>query len=151
MKILVFSDSHGATDGMEKALAAHTDAKAVIHLGDGVSEASRLAANDKRPWHIVRGNCDIRGDYPPKMLLTLGGKRLYLTHGAAERVKFGLLNLTCAAAEAEAAAALYGHTHVADFDFGHGILLFNPGSIGEGRYGVLTIESGDIRTAFYRV
>ncbi len=150
MKILVFSDSHGNADAMQHALAAHPDAAAVIHLGDGASEASRLAADDKRPWHIVRGNCDIGGDHPQKARITIGGKRLYLTHGAVERVKYGLLNLGCAAEEAEVDAALYGHTHIADFNYHHGILLFNPGSIGTGSYGVLTIEKGAITPSFYR-
>ena len=151
MKILVFSDSHGNADGMTRALEAHADAAAVIHLGDGVSEAAHLAQSDRRPWHIVRGNCDIGGSYPWKTILTLGGKRLYLTHGASERVKYGLLHLSCAAAEAEVDAALYGHTHVAATDFDRGMLLFNPGSIGAGSYGVLTIEGGAVRSALYRV
>lgn len=150
MKILVFSDSHGDDTHLRLALSVHPDAAAVIHLGDGASEAARLAESDRRPWHIVRGNCDIGGDHPRKAIVTLGGKRLYLTHGANERVKYGLLNLSCAAAEAEVDAALYGHTHIAATDFDRGILLFNPGSIAAGSYGVLTIDNGGIYSSLYR-
>ncbi len=151
MQVLVMSDSHGDEAAVRYALAAHPQVQAVIHLGDGAAEARRVADEDaSRPWYIIGGNCDYDRDLPARLVMTLGGAKLYLTHGYAERVKSGLLNLALSARSQEAVAALYGHTHVAATDFDNGVLLFNPGSIGAGSYGVLTIEQGVVRSSLYR-
>ena len=145
VRILVMSDSHGNERAIRNALASEPQADAVIHLGDGAAEALRVAQEDTRPWHIVRGNCDLGEAVPVNKTVTLGGAALYLTHGYAERVKSGLLTLTYTAREKEVAAALYGHTHIPDAAFHEGMLLLNPGSIGStGNYAVLEITAGDI-------
>ena len=152
MKLLIFSDSHGDEAAMRHALAAHPDADEVIHLGDGVAEALRLAAEDgKRRWTVVRGNCDYDRRVDAVATVSYGGKRFYLTHGYRERVKSSLLTLALTARSEEAAVALYGHTHAPATDFDSGILLFNPGSIGAGSYGVITVTGGDIYSDHYRV
>jgi len=153
MKLLVFSDSHGDESSMRAAMAAHPDADRIVHLGDGASEALRLADEDApRPWTIVSGNCDY--DRRPEVCTTLsfGGKRFYITHGYRERVKSDLLHLSLAARNQEAHVALYGHTHIPSTDFDYGILLFNPGSIRDGIYGVITVNSdGVVRSDHIRI
>ena len=145
MQILVMSDSHGDEYAVRKALEKEPQVAAVIHLGDGASEALSVSRRDKRPWHIVRGNCDVGDAVPLNTVVTLGGVKLYLTHGFAERVKSGLLTLTYTAKEKEVAAALYGHTHIPDTAFHEGMLLLNPGSLGAtGNYAILEIRAGDI-------
>lgn len=145
VRILVMSDSHGNERAIRNALASEPHADAVIHLGDGAAEALRVAREDTRPWHIVRGNCDLGEAVPVNKTVTLGGATLYLTHGYAERVKSGLLTLTYTAREKEVAAALYGHTHIPDVAFHEGLVLLNPGAIGStGNYAVLEITAGDI-------
>lgn len=145
VQVLVMSDSHGNETLLRKALAAAPQADAVIHLGDGAAEALRVAKEDSRPWHIVRGNCDYGEAVPVSTVVTLGGAKLFLTHGYAQRVKSGLLTLTYTAKEREVAATLYGHTHIPAVDFHEGMLLLNPGSIAStGTYAVLEIRNGDI-------
>lgn len=145
VQVLVMSDSHGNEGALRKVLALQPQVAAVIHLGDGAAEAQRVAAEDSRPWYIVRGNCDYGEAVPVKTVVTIGGVKLYLTHGYAERVKSGLLTLTYTARENEVAAALYGHTHIPDIAFDGGMLLLNPGSIsGVGTYATLEIENGSI-------
>ena len=151
MKLLIFSDSHGNDAPMRSALAAHPDADHVIHLGDGAAEALRLAAEDSRPWSIVSGNCDYDRQLDTFDLVSFGGRRFYLTHGYRERVKSGLLNLALTARSREADVALYGHTHIPATDFDNGILLFNPGSIGAGLYGIITVRDGVVRSDHDRV
>ncbi len=152
MKLLVFSDSHGDEAAMRLALAAHPDADEVIHLGDGAAEALRLSAEDtKRPWTIVSGNCDYDRQIGATAIASYGGKRFYLTHGYRERVKSGLLTLALTARSQEADVALYGHTHQAATDFDNGVLLFNPGSIGAGSYGVITVKNGGVYSDHYRI
>lgn len=145
VQVLVMSDSHGNEQAVRRALAAQPQVTAVIHLGDGAAEAMRVAAEDTRAWHIVRGNCDVGGNVPQKAVVTIGGVRLYLTHGYAERVKAGLLTLRYTAAEQEAQVALYGHTHIPDISFDNGMILLNPGSLSQsGTYALLEIERGDL-------
>ena len=145
VQVLVMSDSHGGEDLVRQALLKHPQVAAVIHLGDGASEAMSVAARDKRPWHIVRGNCDIGQAAPVNTVVTIGGAKLYLTHGYAERVKSGLLTLTYTAREQEAVAALYGHTHIPDVTFHDGVMLLNPGSLAtSSTYALLEITNGNI-------
>ncbi len=146
MRIVVMSDSHGNAAAIDQVLQKEPTATAVIHLGDGAREAQAAAARYQTiEWHIVRGNCDMCSDVPTKKMITVGGKRLYLTHGHAERVKSGLLTLTFTAREQEVHAALYGHTHCPATQYDGGILLLNPGSVGaDGRYAVLTVEKGEL-------
>ena len=145
VQVLVMSDTHGNESVIRRVLEKHLQVEAVVHLGDGAAEAQRVAAEDPRAWHIVRGNCDIGQAVPDSMDIVIGGARLYLTHGYRERVKSGLLTLTYTAKEHEAAAALYGHTHIADFTFYDRMLLLNPGSLGNsGTYALLEITNGDL-------
>ena len=145
VQVLVMSDSHGDERLVRQALSKHPQVAAVIHLGDGASEAMSVAARDSRPWHIVRGNCDIGDAVPVNKVVTLGGAKLYLTHGYAERVKSGLLTLTYTAREQEVAVALYGHTHIPDVTFHDGVMLLNPGSLStSSTYALLEITSGNV-------
>ncbi len=145
VQVLVMSDSHGNEQAIRKALAKEPQVTAVIHLGDGAAEARRVAGEDSRPWHIVRGNCDVGEAAPVNAVVSVGGAKLYLTHGYAERVKSGLLTLTYTAREKDVTAALYGHTHIPDVTFHDGVMLLNPGSIsGTETYAVLEIQNGDV-------
>jgi predicted phosphodiesterase len=52
MKCLVFSDSHGSSYGMLKALALHPDAEVVFFLGDGLSDADSVEYSDRISGHM---------------------------------------------------------------------------------------------------
>ena len=150
MVVLVVSDTHGDEAALRAVLKKEPRAHAVIHLGDGAREAARLQSEEARPWHIVCGNCDIGCSEPPRKLVTLGGARLYLTHGHAERVKSSLLTLCYTAMEQEAKAALFGHTHAPCVQFQNGILLCNPGSLAAARtYALLTADGGEVTAAIH--
>ena len=96
MKILVFSDSHGYSIFMTRAVAKHPDAEIIFFLGDGLSDADALAVyyTDKA-WLTVRGNCDFSGFFKNSPVLKteeieLMGRRIVYTHGDLYDVKFGL-------------------------------------------------------------
>ncbi len=137
MKILIFSDSHGNDSFMRKALALHPDAEAVFHLGDGAREFLSLAETDAtRAYFCVRGNCDFAlNDATYSSCVDLGAARFFLTHGHL----FPFPDLIKAASEADADAALFGHTHRRYLSFlpderkGKGLYLFNPGSVSKPR------------------
>jgi hypothetical protein len=56
-KILVFSDSHGYSNYMNKALEIHDDADMMIHLGDGAYDLSHLfPEHPQLPLIFIAGN-----------------------------------------------------------------------------------------------
>ena len=150
MKILVLSDSHAALSFMRLCIdmvAPH----AVIHLGDHYDDGTAMAAEYPHiPFYQVPGNCDAYRCFipdPEVRLITLGGVRLYLTHGHRHHVKQTLTRLTADARATDAQAALFGHTHSAccrqEED---GLWLLNPGSCGYygGSAGLMEVRDGQI-------
>ena len=145
MKILILSDSHRAIRSVEQALRENTDCEYVIFLGDGEDDIDN--AEDILPYRAklaVAGNCDRYSDKPKRIVTTIGGKKFYITHGHGENVKYTFDTLGYAAKEQGCEIALFGHTHSrCDRELG-GVRLFNPGSIGMGSYGVITITDDKI-------
>ena len=159
MKCLCFSDSHGSTYYMKRALDAHPDAEVVFFLGDGLSDAEMLSLSDVgRAWLCVRGNCDYRsfmsGEEVKKLdSITLMGKRIVYTHGDLYGAKYGTDGLLLLAERSEADIVLFGHTHTPfekyfSTDRG-GVYLFNPGSISSdysapASFGVITLTDSGV-------
>lgn len=162
MKILVFSDSHGNTAAMRKALITHKDSTDLVYfLGDGIRDAAEVLAEfPEIPRVLLLGNCDgslaaySAGISPEREdLRTLDGIRILAMHGDAAQVKYGTERLLYRAEETGAHLALFGHTHTPMNTFAalpyapdRRVLLFNPGSIGGSTrsYGVLYVVGGQI-------
>lgn len=145
MRVLIFSDSHGASGALTDVLLRHPDIKDVIHLGDGLREAED--AMDRFPdrnFYLVHGNCDYSGIAPDARFEEFCGKKIFLTHGHRYQVKFGLYTYMCAAKERGADAALFGHTHTPFEDYVDGLYLFNPGSLREGSYAIMDVSSAGL-------
>lgn len=141
MKCLVFSDSHGTSAGMKRALRMHPDAEVVFFLGDGLSDFEELINDRSRAYIAVRGNCDSSGILGDSMIkktdsITLLGHRIFLTHGDLYGVKYGLDGIKRLAVDHNADLVLFGHTHTMLEKYipteEGGYYLFNPGSIGGG-------------------
>lgn len=134
MRVLVFSDSHGYVQNMEKALSLQKKPDMVIHLGDYARDAVQaMQGYHDVSLEAVRGNNDWGGDFPSEKLLELNGKRVLITHGHGYRVKYDLSQLVRKGTELNADAVLFGHTHTPEETRQDGILLLNPGSIGDPR------------------
>lgn len=145
MRILVMSDSHGEKYDPLLAVKQQPEAKYVIHLGDGEHDLDRC--KEKYPDKIyiqVKGNCDFGSQLNAVETISLGGKKIYITHGYLENVKYGLTNLFFRSKETQADIVLYGHTHTACHDYYENMHIFNPGSIREGKYGVIDIEDNGV-------
>ena len=154
MKVLVFSDSHGAIHGMEDALALHPDAGHVLFLGDGVRAAEELAyLYPERQFHLLAGNCDFSSQQPSEALWVLNGVRIFACHGHTLRVKYGLEPAIRRARDEKAQVLLFGHTHEAYSEYRDGLYILNPGSIAQPRassrkqYGLLELTDKGILTA----
>ncbi len=166
MKILVFSDSHGQSIYIRRAMEMHrADTDMVWFLGDGVRDICDVLADfPSVPAVIVQGNCDSAlavsacGLVPSEEeMRTLDGVRILAMHGHTAGVKYGREALLARASEAGASLVLYGHTHTpenrnvrAPFGANEYIHFFNPGSVGQDPthpYGVIYLLDGKISAA----
>ena len=94
MKCLIFSDSHGDSFSMIRAMRAHPDAEVIFFLGDGLSDLDSLNLSRDKMVLAVRGNCDFsgvfRGEISKKVeAINLMGYRIVLTHGDLYGAKYG--------------------------------------------------------------
>jgi len=149
-RFLIVSDTHGHTFDLMRRLDFFSalGADAVIHLGDCTPDGEFLAKQLRLPLHAVSGNCDaFKSAYDAIDVLEEDGVRILLTHGHRFHVKTDTLNLCYAAQERQCSVALFGHTHEAFLEQQGGVLLLNPGSLGEPRFtdpscALLTLDRG---------
>lgn len=150
MKILVMSDSHAVLSYMRYCIGKIKPDQAV-HLGDHFDDGKAMA--EEYPnilFYQVPGNCDrFRCDpwQPSVLCYSVGGVRLYMTHGHQHGVKSGTYRLLEAARENGAQAVLYGHTHCAEcIQTDDGLWVLNPGSCGSygGSVGLIEIQNQKI-------
>ncbi len=134
MKIAVFSDTHGNTAPMLRAVR-ELQPDAVIHLGDHDRDTSCLLSEfPGMPLHRVCGNCDLMPLAPNSLTVPFGKVTAFLTHGHLYHVDYGRLDsLVYAAQEAGANLVLFGHTHRPCHEDIGGVKVINPGTAGKGR------------------
>ena len=144
MRILVLSDSHGMPSRILDAVEAHPEAKTLIFLGERDLDTVESYYHSLPNVIKVAGNCDFSSDLPLLRVVTLGGKKIYCTHGHAEHVKYGTDELLLRARQEGADIVLYGHTHTGVTCYDDGLYIMNPGSIRDGHYGMIDIVPGGI-------
>jgi len=148
-RLLVLSDTHGRKTAIDLVLAKAGEVDAVFHLGDNIRDALYIR-DSGRTVYCVKGNCDLNDEADTEMILHMAGCRILITHGHKYGVKYGRDKLIYRAMELEVDAAFYGHTHVPYNAYFEGILILNPGSISEPRFGkptfaVAEVQAGTIR------
>ncbi len=143
MRIMVVSDTHG-NNLAPLTLLDGTGAKLLIHLGDEINDAKFIEPLLDIPLIKIPGNCDLGATEPRELVVTIAGKRFFITHGDIYRVKNGLESLVRKATEKKAAVVLFGHTHIPYVHKQDGILLVNPGALMAGNaaksYAILTVK-----------
>jgi len=146
MKILVMSDSHGAKSALLKAATVESP-ELILHLGDHDRDCVALTSGfPEIPLRSVKGNCDGFSSGLVTDEFVLSGKRFFMTHGHAYRVKYGL-NLIIEKAQArEADILLFGHTHIPHYSLNDNLVIINPGSISTGQktYAVLNLSDDGV-------
>lgn len=151
MKVLVFSDLHGATNAMTDMLEKESDCPLVVFLGDGASDVKYI--EDKYPGRkfiIVKGNNDLHVSAHTEAYKYINGVTIMMCHGHLHDVRFSLRNLLIKAHSVRANVALYGHTHRQNMynDPLTGVCAINPGALCENRYCVMTFENGQFDVEF---
>lgn len=145
MRITVISDSHRNVRAIRSILDAQPQTRHVFFLGDVTADIEDM--NIEYPdkcFHIVSGNCDFFSNYPASGIETVGGHKIFYTHGHTLGVKHGTDNLIKTARLNGCKIALYGHTHVSQILYEDGIYIVNPGSCSEPRSGVPSYAVIDI-------
>ena len=151
MKVLVFSDSHGAVNYIDEMLFKEKDCQTVFFLGDGMSEVTRIMARyPERKFIVAKGNNDWHSDADTEAYKYIGGVTIMACHGHIFNVRFSLRELLSSAQSVRANVALYGHTHKSAMynDPVTGICAINPGALCDGKYCVMTIEKGSFDIDF---
>lgn len=145
-KIAVISDSHGGKVRLEMfaQIAQREKFDAVIHCGDGVSDAKWLAKTLSAEVQYVAGNCDIFGKDVRELIVSYGGIRMLAVHGDLYSVKWDLTALSYYAEEKCVQVALFGHTHQPFAGYVGGVMMINPGALKDGRYAELHIDKGQV-------
>ena len=155
MKALVFSDSHNTVwlmNELTEKYKSKTDC--IIHLGDCTEDMEDIKHKYPRlPIYQVSGNNDYDSLFPSERVISLGGRRIYMTHGHRQRVYYNTDRLYYSAVQEQADIALFGHTHVPYLENEGGILIMNPGSISLPRsesgktFAFITVENVKITLA----
>ena len=149
-RVLAFSDSHGSTRQIISALEEQPEAEYALFLGDGAESFSELSpAFPEMRFYAVCGNCDRWSDLPAFRVVSIAGKKIYMTHGHTEGVKYAMGTLIKQALAHGAEVALYGHTHISSVNYIDGLHIVNPGSVsrpraGRAGYAVIDITDGGI-------
>lgn len=144
VKLAVISDSHWGKVRLEMFARHAQDAgyDAVIHCGDGLSDAKWLEKTLSVPVRAVGGNCDPRWSCERELRATYGNVRFLAVHGDQYGVKLDLSRLSYYAEEIGAQAVLFGHTHQPFAGYVGSVMMVNPGSLAQGRYAEIHIENG---------
>lgn len=144
MKVLIVSDSHSRLDNLMKMWEKEVP-DVVISAGDyskDVEELSYVYENSK--YYIVRGNCDYMDHSTEDILeFELSGKKIFLTHGHLYGVKISYDYLRMEAKDRGNNLCIFGHTHIPYLEE-EGMILFNPGAVKDGLYGILEINNDEI-------
>lgn len=134
-RIVALSDSHGCSGNLSNAIRQAMKKGKIdllVFLGDGLSDFEDqvpLLKASGIPYYAVRGNNDWRSEAPQEVTFEVNGLRFLATHGHTRGVKYGFDRICYAAAEQNAQAVLYGHTHQADARVYAGVYMVNPGAV----------------------
>ena len=141
MRILVFSDSHGDSESMEKVIKRFYP-DAVIYLGDGIDDFFILEKEfPHAKFYNVAGNIDDKGDVA--RLERFEDVAIYMSHlESFAKIKADREHVF-EAMKLNAKIILYGHTHVPELFVYRGITFMNPGTISK-TFGLRTFGMIDL-------
>ncbi len=125
MRVGVVADSHGKKETMLCLAQKLGKVDAWVHLGDFADDSKFL---EGAPVYVVKGNCDFTSKYESEQVITLGGVRIFVTHGNKYSPTYDRSSLCYRAEELNCSVVLYGHTHVSMVEYSGTVLAVNPGS-----------------------
>jgi len=167
MKILIFSDSHGAFLPMKKAIETHRrlgEIDYIFFLGDGINDISKISELfPDIQIECVIGNCDLGyknytqfKNITTEKIIRVGPFNFLLTHGHKLNVKYTYQRAADYAISQKADILCFGHTHrsediTIDGTTDGSVRMINPGSANGGyhsSYAVLEIVGPELVCVF---
>lgn len=145
MKVVVFSDSHGRKELVDRMLSKEPDCKEVVFLGDGMKDIEWVTEfYPEKKFTCVKGNNDWYFNVNKEAYKYFDGVTVFACHGDLYNVRTTLSELYKKAYSVNAGLALYGHTHVAKQtkDYSTGVTALNPGALCDGKYCVVDFSKG---------
>jgi putative phosphoesterase len=141
MKFLITSDIHGNVEALKEIAEKHKDVDYHLNAGDMC-----MSQKHYERYHLitVKGNNDFGSNEPYFRILELDGLKVFISHGHLEHVKFGLDKLIIKAKLHQADLCIFGHTHERYMMVEEGILLINPGSLGDYHKSYAIYEDGQV-------
>lgn len=127
MKTMVVSDTHGRINRIIHTVMENGEIGHIIHLGDMAKDVEDLMYGLP---HItvtaVDGNNEKTDHFPSELLIEIGGKKAFLTHGHYYDVRQSISKLLLKVKTLGAYFALFGHTHLKYEEQKEGVTLLNP-------------------------
>lgn len=157
VRVAVVSDTHGLFHKLEQAKEKLGQVDWLIHAGDHLRDAPRVAAAfGLQPERVIAvvGNCDYPARAPEQAELEIEGVRIWVTHGHHFGVKTTADRIYYRARELGVRVAVYGHSHIPVIADDGAVMLFNPGSLSDPRLpgdppscGLLEVNQGQVRAS----
>jgi hypothetical protein len=144
LKIVVVSDTHGNIDMLDKVIYDCSPFDIIVHCGDGVRDICAADIPGNSAVLKVLGNTDLYSGCDADDILTeqILDRTIMVTHGHQFNVKTGFKQLEHEAENFKAGIVLFGHTHEQFIRKGKP-LLFNPGNLSGGNYGIIHASRDD--------
>ena len=112
MKTMVVGDTHGRINKIVNIILNNKDIGHILHLGDMARDAENLKSIFPNiQVTAVDGNNELITHFPTEVLVQIGIKRAFATHGHLYGVRFSVAKLFKRAKELKADFALFAHTH----------------------------------------
>ncbi len=139
-KILVISDSHGNRDIVSRIIKHENPLDFIVHCGDGAGDIFHAEIPEGAKVIKVMGNVDLSRNYDMERveIFTADSLRIMVAHGDQFRVQDDYTGLIREAGKRGADLVFFGHTHKKHLS-GDRPVIFNPGPVNRGMYGIVTL------------
>ena len=129
MKILIVSDTHRNNTNFLKVVEKTAPVDLIVHCGDVEGSEVLISRAAGCPVEIVQGNNDFFSDLPREKEFTIGGYKVWLTHGHNYYIAMNNEIIKEEARNRNVDIVMCGHTHKPVVEIGNDITLVNPGSL----------------------
>ena len=129
MKILIVSDTHRNNTNFLKVVEKTAPVDLIVHCGDVEGSEVLISRAAGCPVEIVQGNNDFFSDLPREKEFTIGGYKVWLTHGHNYYIAMNNEIIKEEARNRNVDIVMCGHTHKPVVEIGNDITLINPGSL----------------------
>jgi len=142
--ILILADSHGDTVNILWAVRENPDVDIIVHLGDCYTDINSVRREITKELVAIGGNLDRNEVINFEKTLEYDSKKILLTHGHWYNVKTGFEEIAEYGRKKNYDLVAFGHTHKPYLGKYNKLILFNPGSILQGNYGIVKINKRKI-------